>query len=207
MTLPSLSLPETLLLLGFDADTGTAALDGMSLGYALAGAQLSELALAGRVAVDPESVVVVDTTPTGDAELDELLAKIVSTRDQPRRPGHWVMRRKSKAVPLYMRRLVHTGALSSRRVRILGLIPRRIFPIVDQGLHAQAREEIEAALADPWPPEARMAARIGLVSATGLADRLVADAGGRERAAQIARDDAVASAVQRAVGAVGNLQR
>ncbi|MDX6689578.1 MAG: hypothetical protein QOG15_1035, partial [Solirubrobacteraceae bacterium] len=32
-------------------------------------------------------------------------------------------------------------------------------------------------------------------------------AGGRERAARIARDDAVASAVQRAVGAVGNLQR
>jgi hypothetical protein len=199
---PSLSLPETLLLLGFDAETQTATVDGMSLGYALGGAQLLELSLAGRVTVDPESVAVLDAKPIGDPELDELLAKIVSTRDQPRRPGHWVMRRKSKAVPLYMRRLVHTGALSSRRIRILGLIPRRIFPIVDQWLHAQAREEIEAALADPAPPEARTAALIGLVSATGLADRLIADAGSRERAARIASDDAVASAVGRAVGAV-----
>jgi Golgi phosphoprotein 3 (GPP34) len=199
---PSLSLPETLLLLGFDADQGTTTLDAMSLSYALGGAQLSELALAGRVTVDPERVVVSDATRTGDGELDELLAKIVSTRDQPRRPGHWVMRRKSKAVPLYMRRLVHTGVLSSRRTRILGLIPRRIFPIVDQGLHGQAHEEIVAALADPAPPEPRTAALIALVSAVGLSERLIGDPVARERAAQLAADDAVASSVKRAVGAV-----
>jgi hypothetical protein len=196
-----LSLPETLLLLGFDAKTG-AARYGLDLSYALAGAQLHELALAGRIIVQAEHVTVVDATATGDPQLDELLAKIASTSDDPRKPGHWVMKRKSKAVPLYLRRLVHCGVLSSRRTRILGLVPRTIFPIVDEQSHAQAREGIDAALAGQQPPPDRAAALIALVSVTGLSPELGHDRAQQERAAQIAEDDVVACAVKRAVDAV-----
>lgn len=199
--MPELSLPETLLLLGFDAETGTARY-GLDLSYALAGAQLHELALAGRIAVEPERVTLVDATATGDPQLDELLAKIASTRDEPRKPGHWVMKRKSKAVPLYMRRLVHSGVLRSRRTRILGLVPRTIFPIVDQQTHAQAREGIDAALTGPQPPPDRAAALVALVSVTGLSPALEHDRDQQEHAARIAGDDVVACAVKRAVDAV-----
>ncbi|MDQ3677957.1 MAG: GPP34 family phosphoprotein [Actinomycetota bacterium] len=196
-----LSLPETLLLLGFDANDATTR-EGLSLSYAVAGAQLHELALAGRVTVEPERVTLVDAKPTGDSQLDDLLASIASTSDRPRKPRHWVMKRKSRAVPEYAQRLVAARALSRRRARLLGIVPYTTLPVVDQALRAQLLEEIGAALAAPAPPPERAAALIALISVAGGRGRLIGDPEQQQRAERIAADDVVASAVKRAVDAV-----
>jgi hypothetical protein len=196
----SLTLPETLLFLGFAAEKGTTR-DGLALSYALAGAQLQELALAGRIAIDPEHVTVVDATPTGDPQLDELLAKIASASDRPRKPGHWVMKRKSTAVATYSRRLTGVRALTRRRTRVLGIIPRTVFPVINVAAREELLAEVKAALSSPAPPP-RDAALIALLHVTGLARKLVDDPGQRDRAKQIASDDIVATAVKRAIDAV-----
>ncbi|MGH2919059.1 MAG: GOLPH3/VPS74 family protein [Solirubrobacteraceae bacterium] len=198
--MPTLSLPETLLLLGFDAQNATTRY-ALSMSYALAGAQLHELVLAGRVHVQSDRVVRVDAAPTGDPQLDEVLAKIAKG-DRPRASRHWVMKRKSNAVALYARRLVDAGVLSSRRTRVLGIVPRTVFPIVDEALRARALEEVAAALADPAPPPERTRALIALVHVTAPARTLLGDRQQRERAKQIASDDVIARAVKSAIDGV-----
>ena len=63
------TLPEELLLLALDPATGTTA-QPQSLDLGLAGAQLVELALAGRIAPDGDRIAVVAPRPTGDPTLD-----------------------------------------------------------------------------------------------------------------------------------------
>ena len=58
------TLPEELLLLALDPATGTTA-QPQSLDLGLAGAQLVELALAGRIAPDGDRIAVVVPRPTG----------------------------------------------------------------------------------------------------------------------------------------------
>jgi len=197
----ALTLPEALLLLGFDADRETTR-HGLALNYALAGAQLSELVLAGKIAVEPEHVIVADATPTGDPQLDDLLAKIASTSDRRRRPGHWVMKRKSNAVATYSRRLCGARALTRRRTRVLGIVPRTVFPIVNVAAREQALAEVSAALSSPAEPQPPEAALIALLHVTGLARKLFDDPEQRARAKRIAEGDVVATAVKRAVDAV-----
>ena len=63
------AIPEELLLLALDPATGTTA-QPQSLDLGLAGAQLVELALAGRIAPDGDRIAVVVPRPTGDPTLD-----------------------------------------------------------------------------------------------------------------------------------------
>lgn len=196
----SLSLPETLIVLGLDADKGTTRAR-LSLSYAIAGAQLAELVIAGRIAVGGDEVVVADRSATGDRNLDELLAKIAGS-DRPRKLGHWVMKRRSAGLDVYARRLVAAGVLRGESRRLLGIVPRTVFPIVDAGTREQALAEIRTALADPSAPRPRTAALIALVHVTGDAQRLIDDREQRSRAKQIASEDVVARAVQLAIDAV-----
>ena len=66
------TIPEELLLLALDPTTGTTA-QPQSLDLGLAGAQLVELALAGRIAPDGDRIAVVHPRPTGDPTLDSAL--------------------------------------------------------------------------------------------------------------------------------------
>lgn len=197
---PALSLPETLVVLGLDADQGTTR-DRLALSYAIAGAQLAELELAGRISVDADQVVAVDAGATGDTDLDELLAKIAGA-DRPRTPLHWVMKRRSAGLDVYARRLVTSGVVRGESRRLLGFIPRTVFPIVHAGTRERALDAIRAALADPLAPAPRTAALIALLHASEISQRLVSVPEHRARAQRIAVHDVVASAVGRAVAAV-----
>ncbi|MEE3919111.1 GPP34 family phosphoprotein [Micromonospora sp. BRA006-A] len=82
-----LLLTDELVLLAYD-DDGVNRLGSPHLGYGLAGAVLLELALAGRVEVADERLVVTDPAPTGVPLLDEALATVGSGR--PRKPKDWI---------------------------------------------------------------------------------------------------------------------
>ena len=195
-----LSLPEALVVLGIEADQGTTR-DRLTLSYAIGGGQLAELKLAGRISVDDEQVVVINDAATGDEHLDELLAKIAGA-DRPHTPGHWVMKRRSAGLAVYVRRLVATGVVRGESRRLLGFIPRTVFPIVHAGTRERALAEIQSALADPAARSQRDAALIALLHASAIARRLIGDDEQRERAADIAEQDVIARAVKRAVDAV-----
>ena len=82
------TLPEELLLLALDPATGTTA-QPQSLDLGLAGAQLVELALAGRIAPDGDRIAVVHPRPTGDPTLDSAL-ELLRRRGSPVRAVHWI---------------------------------------------------------------------------------------------------------------------
>jgi hypothetical protein len=70
-----LTLPEQLLLISID-QRGRPRDPNSSLGYALAGAALTELLLAGRLRHDHGQVVVATASPIGDTPLDEVVAEV-----------------------------------------------------------------------------------------------------------------------------------
>lgn len=187
-------------MLRLDGVKGTTR-DQLALSYAIAGAQLAELVLAQRITADAERVLAVDESATGDGDLDGLLAKIAGS-DRPRTPSHWVMKRRSAGVAVYARRLVAMRVLRGESRRLLGLVPRTVFPVVDGATRARVVAQIRAALAAAAPPERRDAALIALVYATDAGGGIVTDADQRERARLIASQDVIASTVKRAVDAV-----
>lgn len=173
----------------------------LTLSYAIAGAQLAELELAGRISVEAGEVVVLDAGPTHDADLDELLAKIAGSA-RTREPVHWVMKRRSAGLAVYARRLELAGVLRGESRRLLGFVPHTVFPIVDAGTHDALLAQVRVALDDPAPPAPRSAALIALLQASAIARRLISDPEHRARVQRIAAEDAVANAVGRAVDAV-----
>ena len=82
------TIPEELLLLALDPATGTTA-QPQSLDLGLAGAQLVELALAGRIAPDGDRIAVVQPRPTGDPTLDCAL-ELLRRRGAPVRAVNWI---------------------------------------------------------------------------------------------------------------------
>ena len=88
------NLAEELLLLVMDEDNGEAtSVPARTLGYALAGAALLELALQGRIDTSLEILEVTDPTPVNDDLLDPVLSDIVEvSKDGHRNPEFWVRR-------------------------------------------------------------------------------------------------------------------
>ena len=89
------TLPERLLLLSLD-DDGQPRDPRSALSYALAGAALTELLLAGRLAHRDGRLQVVSPTPTGDPVLDEVLGQ-VEAQPKPRKLSWWVSRLAAEA--------------------------------------------------------------------------------------------------------------
>ena len=72
-----LRLAEELLLLLLDDRTGGfSGVPDRTLGYALAGAALMDLALEGRIDTDADSLILTDPAPVGDELLDSILAGV-----------------------------------------------------------------------------------------------------------------------------------
>ncbi len=114
-----LALPDELLLLALDDTTGRRA-RATELEPGLAGAVLLDLALRRRIDVVEDGVVVIDPSPTGDAVLDALLARITAGRRR-RSAKHWVSAGQKSLRAAVTDRLVASGALRREERRVLGL--------------------------------------------------------------------------------------
>ena len=69
---------EIMVLLLHDENGTFLPVSEHTLNRALTGAVLMDLAFANRIDTDPERLVVIDSSPTGDALLDRTLARIAS---------------------------------------------------------------------------------------------------------------------------------
>ena len=91
---------ETILLL-LDEDTGyLIPLPEWKLACVLTGAVLMDLALENRIDTDPESLILIDGSHTGDELLDPILGDIVSEKEV-HSPGYWVERTAPRAQEIY----------------------------------------------------------------------------------------------------------
>lgn len=111
---PTLSLPEELILMLLNEETGYFhQVPGWHLNCAMAGAALAELSLQARVDTDMEQLILLDKTPTGDPALDFALHHI-SAEGDPKDAQYWVERLAPNAemmIDLTLDRLTNTGML------------------------------------------------------------------------------------------------
>lgn len=70
------------------------------------------IATSGRIDIVKDRIIVRDTTPTGDAELDTALQSFTLAR-RPRRPKTWVGHPRRAILDTYLARLLAAGALSA----------------------------------------------------------------------------------------------
>jgi hypothetical protein len=121
------NLCDDIFLLTIHEDKGTILSSAQSnLPYGLAGALLTELALHGKLQVNPRHrVEVLDTSQTGDDLLDVPLQEII-TVDQPHKVGYWINKLSEdhkKITKRLVERLVQEEIITLEDKRMLWVIP------------------------------------------------------------------------------------
>ena len=171
---------------------------------------LVELALGGWVEVVKGSglwarakVLATDTPPPADALLAESLELV---RSRERTAQDLVPRLGKKRRDMLLYRLRERGILEEREDRLLGLIPRRRWPMVDSTHEAAVRRDLVDVLIRGARPEERPAALIAVLSALDLAHKVVAGEAMpardvKKRAKEVADGDWAAKAVRDSIAA------
>jgi hypothetical protein len=204
-------IAEDLLLLLTHDESGKSVVGATELEYGLAGALLLELALDERIDVaGPDGpgrkgrIVVVDSSTTGDAVLDEALRRLEAKPG--RKPDAAVgTLRKGLRTRLY-ERLAERRVLRLEHGKVLGLFPTTRWPAADSAHEAKVRQQLYDVLVVGVQPQPRAAALVSLLHAIRAVPKVV---GGREekravqaRAKEVAEGAWAATAVRRAVDAV-----
>ncbi|WP_182112700.1 MULTISPECIES: GPP34 family phosphoprotein [unclassified Actinotalea] len=207
-------LSEDLLLLLTDDGSGRTMESGERLAFVLAGGVLTDLLLAGRVAVAApgESVragrlVVRDATPVGDPVLDEGLRRLASTT--PKKPQSALGPLRSGLLDELRARLVARGILRVEQGKVLGIFPRTSWPAEDSSHEAGLRQRLRDVLVDGRHPDPREAALIALLHSVNQVPVVMGDVGVsvrdlRARSSAIAHQHIGAEAVRRAITAYEN---
>jgi hypothetical protein len=135
----------------------------------LTGSVLAELALAGRIGLEADRLVVLDPTPVGTPEEDTALAQIVE--DDSRDLQWWVMSLRRGLQERTAARLVTQGILTEQRRRTLWIFSAIVHPTVDRG----PKHEISARLSrvlDGTSTEPRAVLLLSIAHAASL-DRVL----------------------------------
>lgn len=158
-----LSLAEELMLLALRDDDGTV-FGGTMYTFAIGGAVVAELALAGRITVDErQKVHVVDSTRTHHPLVDDWLGTMAESK-KVRPLSEWV-RRVAGTRDLRHRlavQLVRRGILRASEDKVLLVFTRTIYPELDPRPEAELMERIERAIFEDDEVEARTAILVSL---------------------------------------------
>jgi hypothetical protein len=159
-----------LLLLLDDEDGRFARVPDWSLGYALAGGVLMDLALENRIDTDPDTLVLIDATPTGEELLDPVLADIADT-EQRRDARFWIERTAGRADEIRevaLANLVEQGIVEVKDDRVLWVFRSRRYPVVDGKAEREVKLRIMEVLFSDEIPAPRDIVIICLAAACGI---------------------------------------
>ncbi len=199
------TIPEELLLLALDPATGTTA-QPQSLDLGLAGAQLVELALAGRIAPDGDRIAVIMPRPTGDPTLDCAL-ELLRRRGSPVRAVNWIGGPRLGLRQTYLSHLERCGMVHAVESQMCGILPTTRYQATDTAVSRQIRARLDTAIRTGTPPDARTAALAALAHAVGLGKHLYPGNEGRSsrsRLRDLIRHDPMGGLVAHAVMDVQN---
>jgi len=204
-----LAMHEQLMLLALRDEKETVESRAGMHAYALSGAILAELVLAGRITIDDDKkqlVNLVDSSLPGEAFLDEAL-NLIATAKRRRRAANWVMRFASikKFRHRIAQQLCRRGILKDSEDKVLWIFTRKIYPEIDPRPEKQLVEQLRRAIfvdKEKVPP--RTAIVLSLAHGTGMLaihfDRKELKRR-KKRIEQIASGEAVGGATKAAVEA------
>lgn len=200
-----LSIAEEILLLALDEEKGTL-LRGSdsSLGLAVTGAVLMDLAFANRIDTDVERLFVIDASPTGDPILDEVLGRIVA-RDSQQSTEDWLRELHAEADAFRNRlidRMIAAKILQREEDRILWVFRRERHLVLNHREEIEVKRRIAGILCSDEIPDPRDIVIIALVLACNLLGTILNAWGVRyvlPRAELIARMDLIGREVQNAI--------
>ena len=161
------TLADELMLLAITEKGDVSTSTWLRLDNGVAGAHLMELALAERVRLEDDVLVVADGRPIGDGPLDATLSEIAG--DEPHSPKDWIARL-AKAEPhkAVVASLREQGVLREERSKVLGIFNRSRDLEADPQPEREVRARLRAALVEGGALDARTASLASLVSATEL---------------------------------------
>lgn len=197
-----LTLPEELILLALDGETGSVSSCSARLPFALAGAVLAELLLTGRIHIEDDHVSAVDGPPPPDEVLDDALAYI-RAEEKPKKVKHWVQRFQSKLhiQDRALDSLVHRGIVHHEDRHFL-LFHYDRYPLDERQTRANLRVHLRHSLLEPATNDERVAALAALAEPCGLVRRIVDPNEWKtvkDRADHLAREWPISAAVLNAV--------
>ena len=175
-----------------------------SLGYALGGGVLMDLALENRIDTDLDNLILVDDTPLGDSLLDPTLADIAAAEDK-RDARFWVERTAGRADEIReeaLARLVRSGILEEQEDRFLWVFRSRRYPVVDGRAEREVKLRIMEVLFSDEIPDPRDVVIICLADACALFRQLLSKQElerASKRIEQVTRLDLIGQAMSQAI--------
>ncbi len=204
-----LTFTEEILLLVGDEEGMFLPIDKHAFECALAGAALMDLAFANRIDTDLSALVVTDATPTGNAMLDRILAKIAA-QPEPTDAKTWIRALSThEAVTLRERSLASLaarGILEKREERFLWAMRSVRYPTLGDEAERGIIARIEAVLSDEIPVP-RDVALLSLVDACQILPELFPDREIEERAPRIRQLRKMDLIGREVAGSIADVQR
>ena len=184
------NLPESLLLLATDDESGRISSQMRAADFGAAGAVLLELLFSGRIASNDGKIALLSDAATGDPVLDNALF-LIGEASKRHDAKHWVRKIADAGVKeQILDQLTERDILRHVPQRLLWVIPDDRYLIENPTPEDDIRASLRAIVLDDRTPDARSAALIALLKATDLTGAVFSKA---ERKAQKSRIDAIAN--------------
>jgi Golgi phosphoprotein 3 len=173
-----LTMLEEVVLLAVDERTGNLrSTREFGTAYALVGAVFFDLALARKIDTDTETIHIIDTTPTGNATVDRVLAEMA------KRPDLTTVRQWIEEIFLHRRdlegeallSLIASGVLRHEKSKLLWIIDVERFPLVNDKPQQHVKTRLAHAILSDEIPDTRDIMLVSIAEPCGLLPYVLSD--------------------------------
>lgn len=203
-----MTLAQEFILLTLPDNMGRSVGAPSNLSHALTGTMIMELMLIGKLKMDERGrLLVVDSAATGDAMLDDVLARIRHAK-RPAKAHSWISNLAfglSKLRAHILQDLVKQSVVQAEPRRFLGLIRYTHYYLLDSTHAERIRQRIRGVLIGGETPGARTMLLIAVLQASSFLRAQLPKserAQAAKKAAQMMKENAVAKAVADANAAI-----
>lgn len=199
------SLSAEILLLALDDQKGTVGINVSStLDTALAGGQLLELAIAGRVTIEDKRVITHNGPPLEDPVLQAAFERI-QEEVKPKKAESMIPRLTKGLRKRLLAQLAEQGVVRADERKILGFIPLNRYPEADGAVEDAVRQRIRAVILDNQAPDERSAALAAVIQAADLESLILnreERRASKQRLKELAEGEALGPAISSAIASV-----
>jgi Golgi phosphoprotein 3 len=166
-----LTMLEEVVLLAVDENTGgLRSTREFGTVYALVGAVLFDLSLAGKIDTDTEIIHIIDRTPTGNATLDRVLAEM-TRRPDLNTVQDWIehiYHRKADLEGEALASLIQQGILCHEKSKRMWVVDVERFPVVSNRHQQHVKVRLAEAIRTDGIPDTRDIMLVSIAEPCGL---------------------------------------